>query len=332
MPAVPIEAIVRSPGVGVHRHRADGRGRVARVPPAPVACAVHAQHHLVAGRGRGARSAGAAARAHRGGARRRGARRTAARAKPPRVARGGGHRTTPAPWRPGAPPDAGRRPRMPAPCRAPRQPSAGPASPAATPPGGRSTGARRSVCALGPRRRRSVRPAGDREPAAAALGRAAEPVPDAIGAEVERLAGGLSLRRTPAVRVSDAIETPQVFGLLRPTVLLRPPRHGADPARAGDDAVPRTGARPAPAISPSPGRPPSWSASCSSTPEPGWRRANMRSRAKPRATRRCCSTSVKRHATTVGCSSASGSPGGPPRSPRRSRRPRRGCSEGDSRC
>ncbi len=48
----------------------------------------------------------------------------------------------------------------------------------------------------------------------------AEPVPDAIGAEVERLAGALGLRRTPAVRVSDEIETPQVFGLFRPTVLL----------------------------------------------------------------------------------------------------------------
>jgi bla regulator protein blaR1 len=48
----------------------------------------------------------------------------------------------------------------------------------------------------------------------------AEPVPDAIGAEVDRLAGGLGLRRTPAVRVTDDIETPQVFGLFRPTVLL----------------------------------------------------------------------------------------------------------------
>ena len=52
------------------------------------------------------------------------------------------------------------------------------------------------------------------------LADAAEPVPDAIGAEVDRLAGGLGLRRTPAVRVSDDIETPQVFGLFRPTVLL----------------------------------------------------------------------------------------------------------------
>ncbi len=48
----------------------------------------------------------------------------------------------------------------------------------------------------------------------------AEPVPGAIDAEVERLARGLGLRRTPAVRVSTDIETPQVFGLLRPTVLL----------------------------------------------------------------------------------------------------------------
>jgi len=48
----------------------------------------------------------------------------------------------------------------------------------------------------------------------------AEPVADAIGAEVDRLAGALGLRRTPAVRVSDEIETPQVFGLFRPTVLL----------------------------------------------------------------------------------------------------------------
>ncbi len=48
----------------------------------------------------------------------------------------------------------------------------------------------------------------------------AEPVPDAIGTEVDRLAAALNLRRTPAVRVSDDIETPQVFGLLRPTVLL----------------------------------------------------------------------------------------------------------------
>jgi bla regulator protein BlaR1 len=48
----------------------------------------------------------------------------------------------------------------------------------------------------------------------------AEPVPDAIGGEVDRLAGGLGLRRTPAVRVSGDIETPQVFGLFRPTVLL----------------------------------------------------------------------------------------------------------------
>ena len=45
-------------------------------------------------------------------------------------------------------------------------------------------------------------------------------MPDAIGAEVDRLAGALGLRRTPAVRVSDEIETPQVFGLFRPTVLL----------------------------------------------------------------------------------------------------------------
>jgi beta-lactamase regulating signal transducer with metallopeptidase domain len=48
----------------------------------------------------------------------------------------------------------------------------------------------------------------------------AGPVPAAIGHEVDRLAGALRLRRTPAVRVSDDIETPQVFGLFRPTVLL----------------------------------------------------------------------------------------------------------------
>ena len=75
----------------------------------------------------------------------------------------------------------------------------------------------------------------------------AEPVPDAIGAEVDRLAGGLGLRRTPAVRVSDDIETPQVFGLFRPTVLLPAAALTAlTAARAGDDAVPRAGARPAP--------------------------------------------------------------------------------------
>ena len=52
------------------------------------------------------------------------------------------------------------------------------------------------------------------------LADAAEPAPDAIEAEVDRLASGLGLRRTPAVRVSEDIETPQVFGLFRPTVLL----------------------------------------------------------------------------------------------------------------
>jgi beta-lactamase regulating signal transducer with metallopeptidase domain len=52
------------------------------------------------------------------------------------------------------------------------------------------------------------------------LADAAEPAPEAIGADVDRLAGALGLRRTPAVRVSDDIETPQVFGLFRPTVLL----------------------------------------------------------------------------------------------------------------
>ena len=52
------------------------------------------------------------------------------------------------------------------------------------------------------------------------LADAAEPVPDTIGIEVDRLALALDLHRTPAVRVSDDIETPQVFGLLRPTVLL----------------------------------------------------------------------------------------------------------------
>ena len=52
------------------------------------------------------------------------------------------------------------------------------------------------------------------------LADAAEPAPDAIDAEVDRLAGGLGLRRTPAVRVSENVETPQVFGLFRPTVLL----------------------------------------------------------------------------------------------------------------
>ncbi len=68
----------RSPGVGVDRHRADGRRRVARVPPAPVARAVHPQHDLVARRGRGAGSPGAAPRADPGSAGRV-ARRTAAR-------------------------------------------------------------------------------------------------------------------------------------------------------------------------------------------------------------------------------------------------------------
>jgi bla regulator protein blaR1 len=48
----------------------------------------------------------------------------------------------------------------------------------------------------------------------------AGPVPDAVAAEVDALAAALGLRRTPAVRISGDIETPQVFGLFRPTVLL----------------------------------------------------------------------------------------------------------------
>ena len=78
---------------------------------------------------------------------------------------------------------------------------------------------------VGPRCLRALRPSRDRELAAAArLADDAEPVPDAIATEVDRLAAALDLRRTPAVRVSDDIETPQVFGLLRPTVLLPAPR------------------------------------------------------------------------------------------------------------
>ena len=52
------------------------------------------------------------------------------------------------------------------------------------------------------------------------LANAADPVPEAIAAEVADLAGRLGLRRTPAVRIAEDIETPQVFGLFRPTVLL----------------------------------------------------------------------------------------------------------------
>ena len=63
------------------------------------------------------------------------------------------------------------------------------------------------------------------------LAAAAEPVPDAVAAEVDRLASALRLRRAPAVRVSDDIEIPQVFGLFRPTVLL--------PAAALDTLTPR---------------------------------------------------------------------------------------------
>jgi bla regulator protein BlaR1 len=49
---------------------------------------------------------------------------------------------------------------------------------------------------------------------------AADPVPDAVAAEVDRLAAALGLRRTPDVRVSDDVDAPQVFGLFRPTVLI----------------------------------------------------------------------------------------------------------------
>jgi len=53
-----------------------------------------------------------------------------------------------------------------------------------------------------------------------ALARTATPVGADIADEADRLAAALGLRTTPPVRVSAAIDTPQVFGLLHPTVLL----------------------------------------------------------------------------------------------------------------
>ena len=52
------------------------------------------------------------------------------------------------------------------------------------------------------------------------LAAAAEPAPEAVAAEADQLAGALGLRRTPPVRVTDAIATPLVLGPFRPTVLL----------------------------------------------------------------------------------------------------------------
>jgi hypothetical protein len=48
----------------------------------------------------------------------------------------------------------------------------------------------------------------------------ASPAPAAIADETDRLAVALGLDRTPSVGVSDEIDTPQVLGLLRPTILL----------------------------------------------------------------------------------------------------------------
>ena len=52
------------------------------------------------------------------------------------------------------------------------------------------------------------------------LARTATPVGAEIAGEADRLATALGLRATPPVRVSASIDTPQVFGLFRPTVLL----------------------------------------------------------------------------------------------------------------
>ncbi len=48
----------------------------------------------------------------------------------------------------------------------------------------------------------------------------ATPAPPDVAAEADRLAAALGLRHTPPVRVSATVETPQVLGLFRPTVLL----------------------------------------------------------------------------------------------------------------
>ena len=59
----------------------------------------------------------------------------------------------------------------------------------------------------------------------------ATPAPPELAAEADRLAKALGLRHTPPVRVSATVETPQVLGLFRPTVLL--------PAAAFDALSPR---------------------------------------------------------------------------------------------
>jgi beta-lactamase regulating signal transducer with metallopeptidase domain len=60
---------------------------------------------------------------------------------------------------------------------------------------------------------------------------AAEPAPAELDAEAAQLAASLGLRRTPRIRVSDAVDTPQVLGVMRPTVLL--------PAETLDTLTPR---------------------------------------------------------------------------------------------
>jgi beta-lactamase regulating signal transducer with metallopeptidase domain len=59
----------------------------------------------------------------------------------------------------------------------------------------------------------------------------ATPAPPEVAAEADRLAAALGLRHTPPVRVSATVQTPQVLGLFRPTVLL--------PAAALDALSPR---------------------------------------------------------------------------------------------
>ena len=279
----------------------------------PVPRAVHSQHDLVARRGRGAASPGAAAGADGGGARRVALRRTAAgRAGPGAVA---------APQTAVAPTAVDALSRVPirVAARVPARVAERLTNPfvplqRVTDRRGRRSGvavrlAHAAGSTVGPRCLRALRPSRDRELAAAASGRRRrararrdrhrgrsprrrpEPAPHAGRPRLRRHRDATGVRPVASHRAAAGCRV-----------------DGADPARAGDDAVPRAGSRPAPGYSPWPGRPPSWSACCSSTPEPGWRRANTRSRAKPPATPTCCSTSARRRATTVGSSSASGSP------------------------
>ena len=164
------------------------------------------------------------------------------------------------------------------------------------------------------------------------LADAAKPVPDAIAAEVDRLAGALGLRHTPAVRVSDDIETPQVFGLFRPTVLLPEaaltaltPReramtlcHELAHVRRLDLAF-------------------AWAPAVMERLlffHPG---ARLAAREYAFAREAACDADVLQHLGEAPRDYGRlllrlGVTRGPPRSPPRSRRPRRECSEGDSLC